>query len=200
MGKGKKSATYEDIEALPAGWVGEILGDELVASPRPAMPHLRVAWALSILLGPASDLGEPGPGGGWWLLNEPELHLGRDVVVPDLAGWRRDRLPVPPFMDEPYSTVAPDWVCEVLSPSTEHVDRKRKLPLYHREGVSHVWLIDPRTRILEIYRRQARDWLHVVSHSGDGDVRAEPFDGLSLTLGSLWWPRAGTTRAPIPSP
>ncbi|WP_043411022.1 Uma2 family endonuclease [Archangium violaceum] len=200
MGKGKKPATYEDIEALPVGWVGELLEDELVASPRPAMPHARVAWALSILLGPASDLGQQGPNSGWWILYEPELHLGRDVLVPDLAGWRRDRMPVPPFMDEPFSTVAPDWVCEVLSPSTERVDRKRKLPLYHREGVSHVWLIDPSARSLEIYRRQERDWLHVARHSGDGEVMAEPFDMLRLTLGSLWWPRAAAARASIPSP
>jgi Uma2 family endonuclease len=200
MGKGKKSATYEDIEALPVGWVGEILEDELVASPRPAMAHSRVTSVLGILLGPASDLAQQEPGGGWWFLDEPELHLGRDVLVPDLAGWRRDRMPVPPFMDAPFSTVAPDWVCEVLSPSTERVDRKRKLPLYHRERVSHVWLIDPSARGLEIYRRQERRWLRVGQHSGDGTVIAEPFDALSLTLGSLWWPRAGVARAPIPSP
>ncbi|WNG37119.1 Uma2 family endonuclease [Archangium violaceum] len=200
MGKTKKPATYEDLEALPVGWVGEILGDELVASPRPAMPHARVVWALSALLGPAFDLGQPGIRGGWWLLYEPELHLGRDIVVPDLAGWRRERVPVPSFMDAPFSTVAPDWVCEVLSPSTEDVDRHRKLPLYHREGVRHVWLIEPAARTLEIYRRQARDWLRVARHSGDGEVLAEPFDAISLTLGSLWWPRAGAPRAPLPSP
>ncbi|QRK06600.1 Uma2 family endonuclease [Archangium violaceum] len=200
MGKAKKPATYEDLEALPVGWVGEILSDELVASPRPAMPHARVVWALGALLGPAFDLGQSGIRGGWWLLHEPELHLGRDIVVPDLAGWRRERVPVPSFMNEPFSTVAPDWACEVLSPSTEDVDRKRKLPLYHREGVIHVWLIDPSTRTLEVYRRQERDWLRVASHRGDGEVLAEPFDALPLKLGSLWWPRAGATQAPVPSP
>ncbi len=200
MGKGKKPATYEDIEALPVGWVGEILGDELVASPRPAMPHARVGLALSGLLAMAFDLGQQEPGSGWWLLYEPELHLGRDVLVPDLAGWRRDRMPVPPFTEAPFSTVAPDWVCEILSPSTVHVDRERKLPLYHREGVSHVWFIEPLARTLEIRRRQERDWLLVASYSGDGDVRAEPFDSVPLRLGSLWWPRSGATRASIPSP
>ncbi|PTL85786.1 Uma2 family endonuclease [Vitiosangium sp. GDMCC 1.1324] len=200
MGKGKKPATYEDIEALPVGWVGEILGDELVASPRPAMPHARVAWALTALLGPAFDLGQPGVRGGWWFLYEPEIHFGRDVVVPDLAGWRRERMPDPSFMDEPFATVAPDWVCEVLSPSTEDVDRRRKLPLYHREGVSHVWLIDPATRTLEIYRRQARGWRHVARHSGDGEVLAEPFDAMALKLGALWLSRPGaqSTTTGIP--
>jgi Uma2 family endonuclease len=200
MGKGKKPATYEDIEALPVGWVGELLDDELVASPRPAMPHARVAWALSGLLATTFDLGQQEPGRGWWLLFEPEIHLGRNVLVPDLAGWRRDRMPVPPFMEAPFSTVAPDWVCEILSPSTVHVDRERKLPLYHREGVGHVWFIDPLTRTLEIRRRRGRDWLLVASHDGDAEVLAEPFDAVPLNLGALWWPRAGASRAPIPSP
>jgi Uma2 family endonuclease len=189
MGKGRKPATYEDIEALPVGWVGEILGEELVASPRPALPHARVASALNVLLGSAFDLGHPGTRGGWWILSEPELHLGRDIVVPDLAGWRRERMPDPSFMDEPFSTVTPDWVCEVLSPSTVHVDRERKLPLYHREGVSHVWLIDPLARTLEIRRREL-DWLLVASHGGDGEIWAEPFDAVPLKLGALWLPRA----------
>jgi Uma2 family endonuclease len=199
MGKGRKPATYEDIEALPIGWVGEILGDELVASPRPAMPHARVSSTLGAILGMAFDLGQQGGSSGWWILDEPELHLGQDVVVPDLAGWRRDRTPDPSFMDEPFSTVAPDWVCEVLSPSTEDVDRKRKLPLYHREGVGHVWLIDPSTRTLEIHRRRERGWLLVAHHCGDGEVLAEPFDVLPLKLGALW-PRTGATQAQTPSP
>lgn len=200
MGKGKKPATYEDIEALPVGWVGEILGDELVASPRPAMPHARVIWALGAFLGPAFDVDQPGIRGGWWLLSEPELHLGRDIVVPDLAGWRRERMPDPAFMDEPFSTVAPDWLCEVLSPSTESVDRTRKLPLYHRAGVSHVWLIDPLTRTLELHRRREQGWSLVASHTGDAEILAEPFDALPLKLGTLWLPRAGAARAPTPSP
>jgi Uma2 family endonuclease len=200
MGKGKRPATYEDIEALPVGWVGELLGDELVASPRPAMPHARVASVLTALLGTAFDLGQSEGRAGWWILYEPEIHLGRDVLVPDLAGWRRDRLPVPPFMDAPFSTVAPDWVCEVLSPSTVQVDRKRKLPLYHREGVGHVWFIDPLTRTLEIYRRQARGWRFIAKHSGEVQVLAEPFEAMPLRLGALWWPRARATQAQTPSP
>jgi Uma2 family endonuclease len=188
MGKGRGAATYEDIEALPVGWVGEILEDELVASPRPAMPHARVGLALSALLGMTFDLGQPEARGGWWLLYEPELHLGGNVLVPDLAGWRRDRVPVPSFMEAPYSTVAPDWVCEILSPASVVIDRERKMPLYHREGVGHVWLVDPPGRTLEIYRRRTRGWRLVARHEGEAEVFAEPFNALALKLGALWWP------------
>ena len=189
MGKGKKPATYEDIEALPVGWVGEIIEEELVASPRPAMGHARVAAVLNTELGGPFDLGRGGPG-GWWLFVEPEVHLGRNVLVPDLAGWRRERLPRPPASDEPYMTVAPDWVCEVLSPSTQAVDRKRKLPLYHREGVAHLWLVDPLARTLEVLRREPGGWLLVATFGGDESVRAEPFDAVALALESLWLPQA----------
>ncbi|WNG40714.1 Uma2 family endonuclease [Archangium violaceum] len=189
MGKGKKPATYEDIEALPVGWVGEIIADELVASPRPAMGHARVTSVLGTELGGPFDLGRGGPG-GWWLFDEPEIHLGRDVLVPDLAGWRRERLPRPPAPNEPFMTVAPDWLCEVLSPSTVAMDRGRKLPLYLREGVGHVWLVDPLARTLEVLRREAHGWLLVATYTGDESVRVEPFDAVELGLGLLWLPEA----------
>lgn len=188
MGKGRRAATYEDIESLPVGWVGEILEDELVASPRPAMPHARVGLALSALLGMAFDVGQPEVRGGWWLLYEPELHLGGNVLVPDLAGWRRERIPDPSFKDAPFATIAPDWVCEILSPASVYIDRERKLPLYHREGVGHAWLVDPPQRALEIYRRRTRGWRLVARHAGDEEVFAEPFESLALKLGTLWWP------------
>ncbi|ATB33798.1 Uma2 family endonuclease [Melittangium boletus] len=189
MSKGKRAATYEDIEALPVGWVGEILGDELVASPRPALPHARVGAALCALLGMAFDLGQPEARGGWWILYEPELHFGREVLVPDLAGWRRERVPSPSFMDEPHTSVAPDWVCEIHSPATRVIDQERKLPVYHRENVGHVWFIEPRIRTLEIRRRRERGWHLVSRHEGDGEVHAEPFDAFALRLGALWLPR-----------
>ncbi|MFY0575600.1 Uma2 family endonuclease [Cystobacter fuscus] len=195
MKKSRRAATYEDIEALPVGWVGEILEDELVASPRPALPHARVGPALSALLGMAFDLGQPETRGGWWLLYEPELHLGGNVLVPDLAGWRRERVPLPSFKDAPFATVAPDWVCEILSPSSVSIDRERKLPLYHREGVGHVWLVDPPSRTLEIHRRRARGWRLVARHTGDQEVSAEPFDTLALRLGALWWPSGPSPRS-----
>jgi len=197
QGKGKKPATYEDIEQLPVGWVGEIIADELYASPRPASPHLRVASRLGALLTIQFEMAQGGPG-GWWFFDEPELHFGGDVVVPDLAGWRRERVPEPP--NAPWLTIAPDWVCEVLSPSNWPVDRHRKMPVYHREGLGHAWLIDPVQRTLEVYRRGTKRWIRAELHTGDALVRAEPFDAISLELGLLWMPEARRGREGPPAP
>lgn len=185
MGRGKKPATYADIEALPEGWVGELLEDELLASPRPAVGHAHCAFVLGAELGGPFSLGSGGPG-GWWFLPEPELHLGRDVLVPDLAGWRRERMPQRPSARAPFVPLAPDWVCEVLSPSTARVDRHRKLPVYFREGVTHAWLIDPLARTLEVFRRDEGGWARTATHAGDVPVRAEPFEAVELGLGTLW--------------
>jgi Uma2 family endonuclease len=135
------------------------------------------------------DRGRGGPG-GWWILDEPELHLGHDVLVPDLAGWRRSRLPV--LKAEPFFTVSPDWVCEVLSPGTRGLDRVRKLRIYAREHVSHVWLVDPEERTLEVFRLQESQFLLAGNFDGDALVRAEPFEQVELELGALWLsPAAG---------
>jgi Uma2 family endonuclease len=181
--KGKKPATYEDIEALPVGWVGELIEDELVASPRPATKHLRVASRLGALLALPFEFGQGGPG-GWWFLDEPELHFERNVLVPDLAGWRRERVPEPP--DAPWLTLAPDWVCEILSPSTQALDLGRKLPLYYREGISHAWIIDPARSTLEVFSRGESYWVRTGAYAGGATVRAEPFDGVPLELSLLW--------------
>jgi Uma2 family endonuclease len=119
---------------------------------------------------------------------------GRDILVPDLAGWRRERMPKLPAPEEPFMTLAPDWVCEVLSPSTVTVDRQRKLPIYHREGVTHAWLIDPLARTLEVYRREPSGWVLTATHEGEEPVRAEPFDAVPLELGLLWLERAPASR------
>ncbi|WNG51773.1 Uma2 family endonuclease [Archangium minus] len=195
MGRGKRPATYEDIEALPLGWVGEIIDDELWAFPRPAKWHAWVASALGGMLGNAFSYGQGGPG-GWWILYEPELHFGRQVLVPDLAGWRQERAPGLLERDEPFFDLTPDWVCEVLSPSTAALDRGRKLSLYYQEGVSHAWLVDPRVHTLEIYRRGEQGWQLSARHGGAEVVRAEPFDAEPLDLGRLWAPRS--TPAPGP--
>jgi Uma2 family endonuclease len=192
MAKGKKPATYEDIEALPVGWVGEILEDELVAS-RPTMGHVHAVSRLIGILGKPFSLGEGGPG-GWWMIAKPEVHLGRDILVPDLAGWRCEHMPRLPPPEEPFMTLAPDWVCEVLSPSTAEVDRKRKLPLYHREGVAHAWLVDPLARTLEVLRREPSGWRLLATHAGAETVRAEPFDAVPLGLGVLWLGQAPAER------
>jgi Uma2 family endonuclease len=179
----KRRATYEDLLGAPDHLVAEIIDGELSLMPRPATPHAAAATALGEELGPPFKRGRGGPG-GWILLDEPEIHLGPDVLVPDLAGWRRSRLPAIP--NGPFLTLAPDWIGEVLSASTEATDRARKLPIYAREGVSHAWLVDPIIRTLEILRRDARGWTIVAVFEGDATVRAEPFDAIELDLGALW--------------
>jgi Uma2 family endonuclease len=179
----KKDATYADLCAVPENFVAEILGGELYATPRPASPHALVAMALSVKLGGPFHFGENGPG-GWWLLNEPELHFGADVLVPDIAGWRRERMPTVPAVA--HFTLAPDWLCEVLSPSTEGIDRQKKLAIYAREGVRHVWLVNPLLQTLEVWRLESERWSLVVAHEGNALVRAEPFDAVELPLAALW--------------
>jgi Uma2 family endonuclease len=180
---GKRPATYDDLEELPPNRVGEIIAGELYASPRPAVPHTLAASRLGgELIGPF-DRGRGGPG-GWLLLFEPELHLGDDVLVPDFAGWRRERLPTLPRTAA--MTLAPDWLCEVLSPSTEARDRADKLPVYAREGVRHVWLVDPDLRTLEVFRLEGPHYTLLATHVGAARVRAEPFAALELELNALW--------------
>lgn len=180
----RRRATYEDILAAPEHVVAEILDGELVLSPRPAKPHAAAATALVEEIGPPFKRGKGGPG-GWIILAEPEIHLGSDVLVPDLGGWRRERMPAI-TNDLPYFTLAPDWACEVLSPSTAARDRAQKLPIYARESVAHVWLIDPLQRTLEVLRREGPQWLIVAVYRGDEKVRAEPFDAFELDLAILW--------------
>jgi len=178
-----RPATYEDLVALPDRLVAEIVGGELHASPRPAPRHALAGSAVGgRLVQPYQD-GAGGPG-GWWILDEPELHLGRDVLVPDLGGWRRSRLPQLP--ETAYFPLAPDWVCEVLSPSTAQLDRAKKLAIYARERVAHAWLIDPLARTLEVLRLEHGRWVILGTHAGSEVVRAEPFAETDLSLDALW--------------
>lgn len=179
--------SYSVLNALPMGWVGEIVEDELVASPRPVAAQARAAFMLGVELREQLEQ-RRGSQGRWCFLRAPELHLGRDVMVPDLAGWRRERVAQPPDPDAPFLTLTPDWVCEVVSPVTVALDRTRKLPLYARHGVSHAWFVDPEARTLEVFQRLKRGWLLAASYEGDALVRAEPFSHLALQLGSLWLP------------
>lgn len=178
-----KRATYADIEALPEHLTGELIDGDLIVSPRPAVVHARAQSRLVMSLGGPFDLGSGGPG-GWVILHEQELHLGEDVLVPDLSGWRRERMPELPRGVG--IRVAPDWLCEVLSPSTERVDRSRKLAVYARERVGHVWLVNPVTETLEILRLDGDGWRLVATHAGTDKVRAEPFDAIELDLATLW--------------
>ena len=179
----KPRATYEDLCRVPDHLVAEIIGGELFTFPRPAVPHAHVASVLGGEISGPFHRGRGGPG-GWWILDEPELHVGDDIIVPDMAGWRRSRLPVLP--DAAAITMAPDWVCEVLSPSTEAVDRAKKLAIYARERVSHIWLLNPLARTLEVMRLQSGHWVLIATAAGNAVVRAEPFDAIELELEALW--------------
>lgn len=176
-------ATYADLEALPAHRVGEILTGVLHSSPRPASPHAAAATALGEELGPPFKRGRGGPG-GWMILDEPELHLGEDVLVPDLAGWRRERMPEMPHASA--FELAPDWACEVLSKSTAAIDRSEKLPIYARERVTHVWLVDPIVKTLEVLRLDQATYRIIATYHDDASVRVEPFDAIELDLAILW--------------
>jgi Uma2 family endonuclease len=179
----RRPATYADLEALPDNVVGEIVDGELHVSPRPAILHARAASRLGSRLGAPFDEGMGGPG-GWIILDEPELHLlGEQVVVPDLAGWRRERMPK--LEDVPYITLAPDWLCEVVSPGTARLDRVKKLPIYARAGVGYLWLVDPAERTLESYRLEAQRWVLLGTFT-EGTVRVEPFEALAWDVEALW--------------
>ncbi|MDX2087126.1 MAG: Uma2 family endonuclease [Kofleriaceae bacterium] len=183
MTPARKRATYEDLLALPAHVIGEIVGGELHVSPRPALPHARAAGRIASGLDGPFDRGRGGPG-GWVILIEPEIHLGEAIVVPDVAGWRRERMPAMP--SAPYATVAPNWLCEVLSPSTVRFDRVDKLGVYARCGVEHVWLVDPIAQVLEVLALDRDAWRIVATYAGDAVVRAVPFDVIELELAAFW--------------
>jgi len=181
-----RPATYDDLLAVPEHQVAEILDGELYATPRPAFPHAFTAGMVYRDVVPfhGPEGGRRGPG-GWWILFEPELHLGREIAVPDLAGWRLERMPV--FPSTAFSVVAPAWASEVASPAPVHVDRVRKMNLYARQGLAHLWLVDPLARVLEVYRLEAGRWVVAGTFGGEDGVRAEPFPDLEIDL-SGWWP------------
>jgi Uma2 family endonuclease len=183
----RRRATYQDVLDAPAHQIAQVIDGSLVLMPRPAATHAVAASGLGGELIPPFSRGKGGPG-GWILLFEPELHLGaegsEDILVPDLAGWRRARMPT--VEEAPFFTLAPDWICEVLSPSTAKTDRADKLPIYAREQVSHVWLVDPAARTLEILRREGSRWLLVGVWSDAASVKGEPFEAVDLELGALW--------------
>jgi len=181
---------YESLEALPEGVTGEILNGQLHTQPRPSTRHARAAIQLGIPIARGYDDGIDGPG-GWWILIEPEIHFVYDteVTVPDLAGWRRERMP---YLPEGHRIeVVPDWVCEILSPSTASKDREVKIPLYARYGVSYAWLIDPGKQTLEVYRLDGGIWVESGFFSGTDQVVAPPFEAVSIDLG-LFWPPHGS--------
>ena len=178
-----RRATYQDVLDAPPHKVAEVIAGTLHTHPRPAMRH---AWASSRLGGRLDGPFNPGVGGpgGWWIVFEPELHLSEDIVVPDLAGWRRETMPEYP--DAAYCTIAPDWICEVLSPSTRRLDVNEKRALYAREGVGNLWFVDPDARTLEAFALREGRWLLLATLADDALVSLPPFDAITFPLDALW--------------
>jgi Uma2 family endonuclease len=180
----KRPATYEDLLQVPDHLVAEIVDDELVTSPRPSVRNAAASSVLQSALSAAFDRRVGGTPGGWVILFEPELHIVGQILVPDISGWRQERLPVLP--DAAFFELAPDWICEVLSPSTAALDRTRKMHHYARAGVSHLWFLDPQPETLEIFRLDGGSWRLVTSVAGAVRIAAEPFDAVELDLGRVW--------------
>lgn len=180
---GSKPATYADLEALPPNVVGEILYGVLHSHPRPAPRHTRASSRLGIEIGGSFDRGRGGPGGRI-ILDEPELHLGPHVVVPDIAGWRRETLPRLP--DTAWFETPPDWVCEVLSPATQRIDRTDKLAVYAEAGVGHAGYVDPTACTLEVFQLVGGRWQLAATFKDDDAVCAPPFEAHTFSLAVLW--------------
>jgi Uma2 family endonuclease len=183
----KPRATYADVIAAPPEVTAEVLDGELHLTRRPPRKGLRTASGLGAMLYMSFDAGLNGPG-GWTIIDEPELHLGPepDILVPDLGGWREGRLVEAEGEDPPFITVVPDWVCEILSPGTARIDRVKKMRIYARERVPHVWLADPRERTVEVYRFADPSFTLVGTYGGDEGLAAEPFEAVTIPPSILW--------------
>jgi Uma2 family endonuclease len=178
-----KRAVYDDLFDLPENMTGEIVNGELIVTPRPSRKHLYAGSTLGDEIGPPYRSGRGGPG-GWVILDGPEISFGENILVPDLAGWKKERFPI----EEPHNwiSVVPDWVCEILSPSTAQVDRTEKMPIYAQHGVLHAWLIDPILKTLEVFRFEPGGWVVLGVYAKSAKVHAEPFSEIELDIGILW--------------
>ena len=178
-----RRATYQDVLDAPPNMVAELINGTLHMQPRPAARHAWASSGMGAKISPPFNYGDGGPG-GWWIIFEPELHLGDDIVVPDLAGWRRETMPEYP--DTAYFDIAPDWVCEVLSPSTRRIDLGDKRDIYAREEMSHLWFVDPDARTLEAFELRDGQWLLLATLSDSDPVSLIPFDAITFPLNALW--------------
>ena len=178
----RRHATYQDVLDAPPHMVAELVRGALHLHPRPASRHAYAGSALDFRVGGPFHHDPAGPG-GWWIVFEPELHLGPDVLVPDLAGWRRERMPEYP--DVPWFDLAPDWACEVLSPGTRRLDLTEKRDIYGASGVGHLWLVDPKAQTLEAFTLRDAAWVLVAALKEDDEVRVPPFDAIAFPLSAL---------------
>jgi Uma2 family endonuclease len=179
----RRPATYQDVLDAPPDMVAELIGGTLHLHPRPAPRHARAGSRLGVVIGGPFDLDSGGPG-GWVILYEPELHFASEVLVPDWAGWRRERMPRLP--QTAWFETVPDWVCEILSPGTRRLDLTEKRDLYAGAGVRHLWLIDPDARTLEAFEAREGSWLLVGALKEDDEVRMPPFEAGAFPLSALW--------------
>jgi Uma2 family endonuclease len=180
---------YEQLVALPESLTGDIIDGQLHSQPRPSGRHgLAESSLIGELIGPFQE-GRGGPG-GWWIIGESELRFIRDtdVYVPDIAGWRHERMPQMP--EDQRFTVVPDWGDEILSKSTASKDREFKIPAYAEYGIAYRWLIDPLARTLEAYAREGRFWREIGRFAFDDRVAVAPFDAVTTPLVDLWAPSA----------
>ncbi|MDR3554212.1 MAG: Uma2 family endonuclease [Syntrophobacteraceae bacterium] len=180
----KKKATYEDLFSVPENMIGEIIDGELVLQPRPSPKHMNAIKALSLEIVPPYERGQGGGPGGWVFLFETEVRLGESIFVPDLAGWKKERFPA--RIETNWIPVAPDWVCEVLSPSTALRDRTMKKEIYAQAQVGHLWLVDPHNMTVEVYRLVHGAFDPVGVCGGKDKARLAPFTDIEIDLGSFW--------------
>ncbi|HBS25788.1 MAG TPA: hypothetical protein DD827_01460 [Gammaproteobacteria bacterium] len=180
----EKLATYDDLLLVPENLVAEIIHGQLHTHPRPAPKHAWASSSLGMEVGSPYNKGKGGGPGDWWILDEPELHLNSDIFVPDLAGWKRERMPELPEIA--WFELEPDWVCEILSPSTARLDRAEKMPLYAHYGVPFLWLVDPDLKTLEAYELSDGKWVLLITLDNDKPVSVKPFDAIEFPLSALW--------------
>jgi len=180
----RKKATHDDLHKVPENMIGEIIDGEIIATPRPSRRHGYTTTALGVAIGGRYQFGQRGGPGGWIFIIEPEIGLGNDILVPDLAGWKRDRFP----REEGHNwiSIAPDWICEVLSPRTFRKDKVVKMPLYAQHGVQYFWLIDPVAKTLDIFRLEAGRWVVAGLYAENDIARADPFPEVEVDLSFLW--------------
>jgi Uma2 family endonuclease len=189
-----KPPTLADLDALPPGIVGEIIEGVLYTMTKPRMRHQRTTTRIGAGVGDPFDMGRGGPG-GWWIVTEPGIELPNNTkeISPDVAGWRRERMPEMP-VDEPIRLV-PDWVCEILSKTTRRHDLLRKLPYYAKVGVPYAWIVDLEARVLTAHRLESTDWRIIGTYSDETEARIAPFDMVPLNVAD-WWPPAAPESQP----